>query len=451
MLLNHFPGLRFRQAIMESEPEPLTSPKNLLTSLRKLYGEHVDWREPAQYEAVKALLSLEQDVIVAMRTGGGKSAVAILPSTIENGITIIVTPLTSLLEDWMRRLDQLSLTYEHYTGAKGEPLTGQSNLILASADVVRFNTFMEAITILGYTRPILRMVIEEGHYWFTDYGWRDVAFADPYTMRKFNFQVVIMSATLPQAGEQFLIDQFELFNPVRIGSTSLRTELTVEIAPQVETVSAAVKRAQEIIQKISKENWMQSQDRYIIYVGSLNEGKEVASSLNLPLYHANTKAFPIEDSVRRQIYQDWIAGKPTGIVATNALAAGTDYAHVRFTIHVGKPFDAVIFEQQRGRAGRDGKRGYNFVIPIGKRWKVNPKQMHVTYGDMRGIELMQDIIYKSSQQSYPQSCYTWQLSAFFDGTGIACGDGLLHPCGECRTRKSCLCYIIINNYLHSCR
>jgi len=107
----------------------------MLQELKKLYGANAMWTCVQQRDAIQELMKLDTDIVVALRTGIGKSLIAILPSRVETGYTVIIVPLVALMEDWIRRLDKLKISYEHFKGASTDQLKGHSNIILVSSDV----------------------------------------------------------------------------------------------------------------------------------------------------------------------------------------------------------------------------------------------------------------------------------------------------------------------------
>lgn len=400
-----------------------TSPsqqKDLLVYLRRIYGEQADWRDPQQYHAVKAVLALDRDIIVAMKTGSGKTAVAILPSMVENGYTVIVLPMLALMEDWTRRLDNLKIRYERFLGAKGPAtLSGQHNLILVSSDMARKSRWREAIAKLHSGRkPVLRYVIDEVGHYFTDYDFRDEAFLDPYQLRQFPCQMVLMSATIPPAAEAYLIKQFLLANPIRFSTTSDRRELYMDITPPCQSLAEQLAKAKEIIQNVLTMKQWKPRSRFLVFVLSHKDGQAAAKFLKIPFYHAHSTAHPITDEARQKIYNNWVDGVTPGIIATTALGDGNDYPHVLFTIHIGVPWDVVTLVQQCGRAGRDGRNCVNYVIPQKSMRLV--KDVDPEYGDMRGAQAIQDIFCRIRTRPYPESCTVYAITSFIDGKGSTC-------------------------------
>lgn len=388
-----------------------------------------------QYNALKELLALERDVIVSARTGSGKSAVAILPALVENGYTVIVCPTLNLIEDWERRLASMGVPFERYIGAKGPTqLGGRKNIILVSSDVAKGERFKTAIHTLHNRpsgRPVLRYVFDEAQSYYMDFNFRKEPMGNPHELRQFPCQVALFSATISLAAEKFLKDAFILSDHKRFSTCSDRPNLTLKIMrPYHKDLASQISKAKEIINFHLADAQWRSKERYLVYVNSHADGEEVAKALGIPFYHASSTAHPIPDDVRKGIFNDWLAGKKLGIVATIALAAGFDYAYVRFTVHISPPFDLVTLVQEIGRAGRDGKRAYNYVLPphsFPKEFPVDP--MH---GDMRGAGAICDLVYYSHKKKYPHCCLTFVMTQFMDGQGSTCADlGRTRFCQEC--------------------
>ncbi|KAJ6553844.1 hypothetical protein B0H10DRAFT_2201885 [Mycena sp. CBHHK59/15] len=395
--LEYFAGL---DQPLRSAPDPMPnapgSKPDLLHSLRKLYGPTADWRDPKQYKAVRELLALENDVIVALKTGGGKTPVAILPSMVENGYTVIILPLVLLMADWERRLVKLRLPH---------------NLILVSSDVAKHGRWTQAIMQLhSGKKPVLWYVMDEVAYYFSDYDFR-TSLVDPFALRVFPFQMVLMSATIPPGAELFLQKQFMLVNPTRLSTLSERAELRVIIEKPCSDFAQQITVAKQRISDITQRSGWAPRHRFLVFVTRTEDGQHAAKALGLPFYHAG-----IKEEEREKMYSNWVAGLTPGIVATTALGAGTDYPNVLFTIHLGLPFDLVTFEQQRGRAARGpGTRGRNFLIPV--RTSKFYGKVDETWGDIRGAEAMFDLVFKRPAKPYPQACLVYATTQFIDGRG----------------------------------
>jgi bloom syndrome protein len=140
---------------VEEEEEDATEPKDLLDSLKELYGPDASWKDKLQYDGVEALLALERDVILAAKTGGGKTLMPVLATCIKNVYTVIVLPLKSLMDNWETRLQGFGIPYEWWMGAERPYLDGCHNLILVSSDMAKKGTFKKVISELNAKRPWL--------------------------------------------------------------------------------------------------------------------------------------------------------------------------------------------------------------------------------------------------------------------------------------------------------
>lgn len=409
--------------------QPVQVGPSMRQHLQSLYGLDATWRAWEQRDGVAALLQLDRDVVLALRTGLGKTAIAILPSMVENGYTVIITPLTALKEDWMRRLDAMKVPYELFKGVQSERLQGKANIILVSADIAKFDHWKQCLAELNTKRPVLRMVVDEVHYYFTDQDFRKDALSDAFELRHFPTQMVLMSGTIPPPAESYLEKQFVLHRPVTLRTHSARSELKYTRTMPMADLEGGIKT---LIEFLANSNLCtDSADRYLIFTPSLADGYVIAERLGVEFYHANSTDNPISDDRRAQIYGRWLSGRHLGLVATNALAAGNDYAHVRLTVHLGSPHDMVTFVQQTGRAGRDGKHATCLLIPS----KAMPGSEDRL--GLKGYQAMHSYCYGSRLLRYPNACLRYQTTLFIDGKGMTCLDWAgFGRCDVCLKRKT---------------
>lgn len=405
----------------------------MLFYLRQMYGENAQWKSPEQYHGVRALLDLKRDILLAMPTGAGKTLVAVLPSLVEKAYTVIVLPLIALMEDWERRLKKLGIGYERFQGAANPTLHGRENVILVSSDMVKGKHWSQAISMLAAQKPVARYVFDEAQYYFTDADFRKTALGNPFTIRKFPAQVALMTATCSEPAQRYLEAEFGLTNLLRISGVSDRPELSLRIYQKDE--SDMLHKLQSLVEECVVKNgrWGRD-DRYLVFVTQHVDGEAVAKALGIPFYHANSANHPITDEERQQMYRAWIAGDYPGMVTTSALGAGNDYAHVRFTVHVRAPHEAVSAVQMWGRAGRDGHRAYNFVIAALTPRRMDEKRLHPVYGDMCGMRYMRNLTHPPPDHVYPHTCHVYQQTSFFDGEGYTCRAlGRKELCSSCKS------------------
>ncbi|KAF8211788.1 hypothetical protein K438DRAFT_1958852 [Mycena galopus ATCC 62051] len=322
-------------------------------------------------------------VVLATASGG----------LIEDAITVIVVPLISLLEDW-DRLDKFGLAYERFKGAAEPTIAGRANLVLVTSDIVKEKAWETAMSI------------------------------------------ALLSETVSEPAFQFLTWEFELERPLRITSGSHHPELELIIQHNCKSSADQLQRASSTIsQYVQHPDW-KPEDHWILFVSSLIDGENYAKALEVPFYKAAKDPLKEEeDLARQQNYKAWVAGKTIGLVASNALSGCTDYPHVHLTIHINTPWDATLFEQQHGCAGRNGERAYNYIIAWDQPW-VGSKTPHPVFGDLVGTQVVSNLVYKQPPK-FPDQCLIFQLTRFFDGTGHTCHEYARSAlCTTCKHRES---------------
>lgn len=329
-----------------------------------------------------------------------------LAAMFQDGYTIVVIPLTALIEDWARRLAELKIPFERYHGSEGPRLKGDASIIIVSADMAVTSSYKDQILQLHQRRPVIRIVVDEAHFFFTDNNFRD-ALKRPYMLRLFPAQLVLLSGTIPPAAEQTLYTAFGITSPITFrSSTTSRLDLYFKKYPIEENIQDAIQQCQRIISDLmTRGNW-ESKDRYLIFVRSKQHGEQVSESLRIPFFHASM-------SLKDATYRDWVVGKHIGLIASNALSAGTDYSAVRAVIHVGSPFDMITYVQQCGRAGRDGQWGECHLIPI----QIGKPSAEIP--DIRGIYRMYQTAFDPPRAN-SSSCLRWYPTLFLDGETAAC-------------------------------
>lgn len=402
----------------------------LLEKLSHIVGAAATWRNVEQRDAVDALFNVDREVIIALRTGIGKTAVAILPSMFEDAITVIVVPLIALVDDWKRRLDQLGIKYEWFGGAKQPDLKGTTNIILTSCDLVRHEYWNRAITKVQANRTIARVVFDEGHFYFTDNQFRGVAMQDAYQIRtKMTCQIVILSATIPPKSEDFFKTEFMLKDPIIIRGSSARPELKMIKYEHCGDYNATLARFRTWFDALPP---LEGKDRYLVFVKSMDDGFRLAEDVGLEFYHANSEKYPVSEEARIARYNRWIDGDYKGLIASTALSAGNDYKFVRYTCHFGTPHNMVSLVQQEGRAGRDGNVSECVLIPYGYP-KADPDPR---LRALCGCEEVAQLAVNRNAQ-YPKYCLRFLKGEVIDGKGVGCLDLTRDfvVCSECTRCK----------------
>lgn len=407
---------------------------DMVDHLSLLVGKETTWRNLDQRSAVACLMTLKRDAIIVLRTGLGKTAIALLPAMVEDCVTVVVVPLIILFEEWESRLQKARIPFDTFAHDRTTPINTGAKVVLVSSDTARFASWKEAIAKLHDIRPVVRMVIDEAHYYFTDLDFRSNALGNPFSLRTLPFQIVLLSATIPPAAEAHLKTEFGLHIPHIIRGLSHRKELKYRILEGGENIEAMVEQFTLYCDQLQEEQQWSDGDRWIVFVPWVAEGYYVADLLGVEFYHADSDAFPITREERSEMYGRFTRGEKKGLVASTALGAGTDYPHIRLTCHLGAMYGMVNFVQQSSRAGRDGKSAHCIVIPN----KVPPNSPNREIADLTGVSAMQELVYIQQHDDPQKICIRRQIGKTMDGVSYCCFDfdATFELCGVCEQGAS---------------
>ncbi|KIM35204.1 hypothetical protein M413DRAFT_32670 [Hebeloma cylindrosporum] len=389
-----------------------TTPDKALEVLQRLVrNPNAQWASETQRHGVMAVLELKRDVLAVMATGSGKTMLAIIPPLMEpDYTTVIVLPFRLLMADMKRRLDGMDVPYEAYNG---NPLKGQANIVLVSADSVQVDSWKEHINLLNQKRRVVRQVFDEVHEPLVAQSYRDTLH-NVYRMRDIlKAQLVGLTATLNESQEKILFQMYIFGHDTLVLRTgSNRPELKFvwpSPVPRFNLV-AAVK---EVIERHPK---VKPEDRALIFVPRLHDGHTISSSLGVDFYHGD-----LDDKECSNIHSEWLMGKKYAMVCTSAFGSGNDYAHTRLIIHAGNPHEMTGYAQEVGRAGRDKRPATCHLISF-------PAYSPDLQGepDLGGKEAMYNAIFRVP------SCIRYKITSHFDRTGTHCSQGFSNQhCSFC--------------------
>jgi superfamily II DNA or RNA helicase len=334
----------------------------LLKGARKLYrNAALQWKCAAQERAMATVMSWTEQVVVVMATGEGKSLLFMLPCVLPDaGVTILVLPLVSLRGDLLRRVRELGIG--HLIWEPGEQQ--DAPLVFVTVEAAGTEQFRTYAHRLAATQALGRIVVDEAHLTVTASDYRQ-AMVDLALIRSVRTQFVYLTATLPPAMQAGFEEQNHLVSPKVIRASTNRRNLfyRVQRAPGPGgLLEEGARRARDAWHASGLLD--QTRDKIILYVQTRDEATELAELLRCPVYTAKVGTA----AEKEELLRTWLATPaPPYIVATSALSAGFDYAHVRLVLHLNEPDSLVAFAQESGRAGRDGKEAYSVVL-LPPRW-----------------------------------------------------------------------------------
>ncbi|KAI1115953.1 hypothetical protein F5Y14DRAFT_96371 [Nemania sp. NC0429] len=318
-----------------------------------------------QLEAINATLA-GKDAFVLMPTGGGKSLCYQLPAVVTSGktsgITLVVSPLLSLMQDQVEHLRALNIAAATFNGettpaAKREILDALKQpypehffqLLYVTPEMINKSmTFLNGLQCLYRNKKLARLVIDEAHcvsQWGHDFR-PDYKQLGEFRVQFPQVPIMALTATATQnvimdVKHNLGIEECEQFT-----QSFNRPNLYYEVRRKEKDNTATI--ADLIISNYSGKTG-------IVYTLSRKSAETIANKLRerkIASHHYHASVDPQE---KIQIQRDWQAGKIKVVVATIAFGMGIDKPDVRFVIHQSVPKSLEGYYQETGRAGRDGK------------------------------------------------------------------------------------------------
>lgn len=335
-------------------PGPPSSPLDQLTALRAHFGHH-SFR-PGQEQVVAAVLG-GHDVLAVMPTGSGKSLGYQLPAVMLPGLTLVVSPLISLMKDQVDELNRRGIR----SGALHSMLSAESRrgvihaararklrLLYVAPERFASQPFMQLLGELDVARFIVdeaHCVSEWGHDFRPDYRrLRAAAAACRTTDGKARPPMAAFTATATPEVRTDVISMLGLDSPQVLVAGFDRPNIHLRVVA-----------AEDEDEKHDLLPRLVSGRRALVYAATRRSTEAVAATLNAAglqsaAYHAGLK-----DAERTRVQDAFAAGSLPLVCATNAFGMGIDRPDVDAVVHFAIPGSVEAYYQEIGRAGRDGR------------------------------------------------------------------------------------------------
>ena len=299
-----------------------------------------------------------RDVLGIMPTGAGKSMCFQIPALMMEGITLVISPLISLMKDQVGALNQAgvhaaflnsSLTMGQYVKALRLAKEGRYKIIYVAPERLETEGFLEFV--LSENVHISFLAVDEAHcvsQWGQDFRPSYLKIIE--FLKKLPYRPVVgaYTATATEDVRDDIMDILELQNPYVMTTGFDRENLYFAVKKPVDKYKELVHYLKDREKKFSGSSG-------IIYCLTRKNVEDICYRLrkegfSVTRYHAG-----LSDEERKENQEDFIYDRRQIMVATNAFGMGIDKSDVRFVIHYNMPKNMESYYQEAGRAGRDGE------------------------------------------------------------------------------------------------
>lgn len=314
---------------------------------------------PLQEAVINSVLA-KKDTLVIMPTGGGKSLCYQIPALILKGITIVVSPLISLMSNQVASLEKhgihsvflnSSLEWKEYLKAVDEIKKGFVKIIYVSPEGLATSRIRDLLNegnleVSCITIDEAHCVSEWGHDFRPDY-------MEIFSVRKLfpKATMIALTATATEQVKKDIIKNLGLKKPEIFTTSFDRKNIFLEVQPKKSGESQVI----DFLKNHKDESG-------IIYCTSRRQVDELFVSLKKKGYSVLNYHAGLPDDVRGEHQQLFIEDKVKIIVATVAFGMGIDKPNVRFVINFDLPKSIEEYYQEIGRAGRDGQPAWALLL-----------------------------------------------------------------------------------------
>ena len=310
------------------------------------YGEF----RPGQEELVDGILA-GRDVFGIMPTGGGKSICYQLPGLMLPGVTLVVSPLISLMHDQVMALKAAgipgayvnsSLTFPQLRAVYRNMLLGKYKIIYVAPERLQSDGFLEAVEQMN----ISMVAVDEAHcisQWGQDFRPSYLKIVDFIRLLPRRPVIAAFTATATQKVREDVKRILDLRSPVEVVTGFDRPNLWFEVR-HPELKDGELLRLLEARKRRSG----------IVYCATRKSVEQVCQLLTDRGYAATRYHAGLEERERMENQNAFLYDEKTVMVATNAFGMGIDKSNVNFVIHYNMPKSLEAYYQEAGRAGRDG-------------------------------------------------------------------------------------------------
>ncbi len=325
----------------------------MLEGAKNLLKKHFGYNEfrKAQEKVIESILKKE-DTVAIIPTGAGKSICYQIPALIFEGVTVVISPLISLMKDQVDSLKEVGIEATYINSSLNNleieerifnAREGLYKLIYIAPERLESDSFVRSLNNLN----IALVAVDEAHcvsQWGHD-------FRPSYTkisnfIRKLSKRPIVtaFTATATETVRHDILNSLELQNPKVFVTGFDRENLSFSVIKGEDKEKFIFDYLENNIGKVG-----------IIYTSTRKEAESLYNKINKKGYKVGVYHAGLNDEERKRTQEDFSFDNIEIIVATNAFGMGIDKSNVRFVIHHNIPKNMEAYYQEAGRAGRDGE------------------------------------------------------------------------------------------------
>lgn len=398
-------------------------------TLKKYFG--YDGFRPGQEELINALLS-GKDVLGIMPTGAGKSICYQLPALLLPGITVVISPLISLMKDQVRALNEAgvhaayinsSLSENQIRRAMEYACAGRYKIIYVAPERLLTPLFLD----FAHRASISMVTVDEAHcisQWGQDFRPSYLNIVDFVEQLPVRPVVGAFTATATTQVRDDILCVLNLQNPKVMVTGFDRENLYFEVRTG---------NKDQNLRDCLKEHEGESG---IIYCATRKNVEAVCTSLLMDDIPATRYHAGLSPEERQENQDAFIFDEKPVMVATNAFGMGIDKSNVRFVIHYNMPQSMENYYQEAGRAGRDGERADCILF-------YSPQDVRIGQFLLEEKELREDMTYEEAQAVRERDAQRLKRMTFYATTHDCLRGYILKYFGEkaprrCENCSNCL-------------